>query len=219
MLSSPRSLFSPSFLVAAAARPSIHGGRSLLVLHASGEFRRVVGGDGDPYGVAGATGTSAAGERIVQHHGDDANAGAQRNERGRQRNVGLSSVPALCRPFKLSVPPCLETPCKYVKIASAAVAAVCVVQTFFPLHFIFISIFFLPPSPQKNAGYLFFVLFFSHVRAHYFSATHRHQHPLVSTLTPTPHLPTHISHCRLASCVRLARRRRFSRCAVEGRLS
>lgn len=46
-------------------------------------------------------------------HGGDANAGAQRNERGRQRNVGLSSVPALGRSFKLSVPPCLETPCKY----------------------------------------------------------------------------------------------------------
>lgn len=50
--------------------------------------------------------------RTSRAHGGDANAGAQRNERGRQRNVGLSSVPALCRPFKLSVPPCLETPCK-----------------------------------------------------------------------------------------------------------
>jgi len=122
-------------------------------------------------------------------HGDDANASAQRNERGRQRNVGLSSVPALCRPFKLSVPPCLETPCKYVKIASAAVAVVCVVQTFFPLHFIFISIFSLPlPVSPKNKCRLFIFRFiFSHVRVR------------VTSLHPPPHRicpPT----CRPAVC-------------------
>lgn len=93
------------------------------------------------------------------YHGGDANAGAQRNERGRQRNVGLSSVPALCRPFKLSVPPCLETPCKYVKIASVAVAFH---KRSFLSTFLFLFLFFSPPPPHppQNAVYVFFVLFF-----------------------------------------------------------
>lgn len=142
--------------------PSIHPWWSVVTCITRGRWVSggLVGGNGDPYGVARATGTSATSERVVQHHGGDANAGAQRNERGRQRNVGLSSVPALCRPFKLSVPPCLETPCKYVKIASAAVVAVCVVQTFFPFHFIFISNFFSLLPPQKKMPFIYFSFYF-----------------------------------------------------------
>jgi len=170
-LPSPRSLFLPSFL-AAAARPPVQDGRSadwsavtrsMNVLWVGGGWVEMVIHTGLP----GQPVRRRAGDRDTRRrarrtrHGDDANASAQRNERGRQRNVGLSSVPALCRPFKLSVPPCLETPCKYVKIASAAVVVVCVVQTFFPLHFIFISIFSLPlPLPKKMPSIYFSFYFF-----------------------------------------------------------
>lgn len=75
-------------------------------------------------------------------------ASAQQNERGRQRNVGLSSVPALCRPFKLSVPPCLETPCKYVKARPPSRRS---------FHYLFF--FFILCSPRR----LFILSFFSPV--------------------------------------------------------
>lgn len=87
--------------------------------------------------------------RMRARHSGDANAGPQRNERSLQRNVGLSSVPALCRPFKLSVPPCLETPCKYVK--GAAIASV-----LFSSYFYF---FFILCSPRRRL--FIFHFFFS----------------------------------------------------------
>lgn len=112
------------------------------------EYRATIGLPSNRYGEhdwGGGTGTSGG----WVHYGGDANAGVQRNERGRQRNVGLSSVPALCRPFKLSVPPCLETPCKYVcnSASAAAVAYKYSFFSFFPFVVYLFSFFFHSRHP------------------------------------------------------------------------
>lgn len=119
-------------------------------------WRLAVGRAGGGWRWAG----TAAAARTSSHPWHDAatrTASAQRNERGRQRNVGLSSVPALCRPFKLSVPPCLETPCKYVKAPPPPPRIN--VSSFFPLFFFF---HFMFPSPSIYS-FIFFPRFL-HVR-------------------------------------------------------
>lgn len=110
-------------------------------------------------------------------------ASAQQNERGRQRNVGLSSVPALCRPFKLSVPPCLETPCKYVKARPPSRRSfhyLFFFSFYVPLAVYLFFHFFPPFSPRPCACVNFFFLFpslqsFRHpVLSHYSKITTTH---------------------------------------------